>query len=68
MAELGLGLSWSLFGVTIKTPRDKEEIMICGCILPKDIEQEICWKLKAQQECLVLIFTGKSLRDGNILN
>ncbi|XP_023372253.1 ubiquilin-4 isoform X1 [Otolemur garnettii] len=54
--------------VTVKTPKDKEEIVICDRASVKEFKEEISRKFKAQQDQLVLIFAGKILKDGDTLN
>ncbi|XP_032753954.1 ubiquilin-4 isoform X3 [Rattus rattus] len=54
--------------VTVKTPKDKEEIVICDQASVKEFKEEISRRFKAQQDQLVLIFAGKILKDGDTLN
>uniref|UniRef100_A0A2K6CHQ6 Ubiquitin-like domain-containing protein n=1 Tax=Macaca nemestrina TaxID=9545 RepID=A0A2K6CHQ6_MACNE len=54
--------------VTIKTPKDKEEIVICDRASVKEFKEEISRRFKAQQDQLVLILAGKILKDGDTLN
>nr|XP_044994304.1 ubiquilin-4 isoform X2 [Jaculus jaculus] len=54
--------------VTVKTPKDKEEIVICERASVKEFKEEISRRFKAQQDQLVLIFAGKILKDGDALN
>uniref|UniRef100_A0A8C0JZQ1 Ubiquilin-4 n=1 Tax=Canis lupus dingo TaxID=286419 RepID=A0A8C0JZQ1_CANLU len=54
--------------VTVKTPKDKEEIVICDRASVKEFKEEISRRFKAQQDQLVLIFAGKILKDGDTLN
>nr|XP_045217427.1 ubiquilin-4-like isoform X2 [Macaca fascicularis] len=54
--------------VTVKTPKGKEEIVICDRASVKEFKEEISRRFKAQQNQLVLIFAGKILKDGDTLN
>eukprot|EP00071_Canis_lupus_P055246 XP_547541.3 ubiquilin-4 [Canis lupus familiaris] len=54
--------------VTVKTPKDKEEIVICDRASLSQFKEEISRRFKAQQDQLVLIFAGKILKDGDTLN
>ncbi|XP_022346465.1 ubiquilin-4 isoform X1 [Enhydra lutris kenyoni] len=54
--------------VTVKTPKDKEEIVICDRASVKEFKEEISRRFKAQQDQLVLIFAGKILKDGDTLS
>uniref|UniRef100_UPI003AAC1E51 ubiquilin-4 n=1 Tax=Centroberyx gerrardi TaxID=166262 RepID=UPI003AAC1E51 len=54
--------------VTVKTPKDKEEIAISEDSSVAQFKQEISKRFKAKQEQLVLIFAGKILKDGDTLN
>uniref|UniRef100_A0A2K5I7K3 Ubiquilin-4 n=1 Tax=Colobus angolensis palliatus TaxID=336983 RepID=A0A2K5I7K3_COLAP len=54
--------------VTVKTPKDEEEIVICDRASVKEFKEEISRRFKAQQDQLVLIFAGKILKDGDTLN
>ncbi|XP_029928754.1 ubiquilin-4 [Myripristis murdjan] len=54
--------------VTVKTPKDKEEIVISEDSSVAQFKQEISKRFKATQEQLVLIFAGKILKDGDTLN
>ncbi|KAL6032676.1 hypothetical protein STEG23_025040, partial [Scotinomys teguina] len=54
--------------VTVKTPKDKEEIVICDRASVKEFKEEISQRFKAQQDQLVLIFAGKILKDGDTLD
>ncbi|KAK7796288.1 hypothetical protein U0070_008287 [Myodes glareolus] len=54
--------------VTVKTPKDKEEIVICNRASVKEFKEEISRRVKVQQDQLVLIFAGKILKDGDTLN
>ncbi|XP_056141872.1 ubiquilin-4 isoform X2 [Lampris incognitus] len=54
--------------VTVKTPKDKEEIAISGDCSVVQFKQAISKRFKAKQEQLVLIFAGKILKDGDTLN
>ncbi|OCT69237.1 hypothetical protein XELAEV_18040548mg [Xenopus laevis] len=57
-----------LIRVTVKTPKDKEEIVIgeTACVL--EFKEEISRRFKAKRDQLVLIFAGKILKDGDTLN
>ncbi|KAM3873015.1 ubiquilin-4 [Diretmus argenteus] len=54
--------------ITVKTPKDKEEIAISQDASVAQFKQEISKRFKATQEQLVLIFAGKILKDGDTLN
>ncbi|KAK1329173.1 hypothetical protein QTO34_011353 [Cnephaeus nilssonii] len=54
--------------VTVKTPKDKEEIVISDRASVKEFKEEISRRFKAQQDQLVLIFAGKILKDGDTLS
>ncbi|KAF7658301.1 hypothetical protein LDENG_00014390 [Lucifuga dentata] len=54
--------------VTVKTPKEKEEIAISEESSVAEFKQEISKRFKAKQEQLVLIFAGKILKDGDTLN
>lgn len=54
--------------VTVKTPKDKEEITIGPTASVKEFKEEISKRFKANQDQLVLIFAGKILKDGDTLN
>ncbi|XP_028911882.1 ubiquilin-4 isoform X2 [Ornithorhynchus anatinus] len=53
--------------VTVKTPKDKEEIDIGEGASVREFKEEISRRFKAQQDQLVLIFAGKILKDGDTL-
>ncbi|OCT66532.1 ubiquilin 4 S homeolog isoform X1 [Xenopus laevis] len=57
-----------LIRVTVKTPKDKEEIVIgeTACVI--EFKEEISRRFKAKRDQLVLIFAGKILKDGDTLN
>ncbi|XP_068109628.1 ubiquilin-4 [Hyperolius riggenbachi] len=57
-----------LIRVTVKTPKDKEEIFIGETASVKEFKEEISRKFKAKKDQLVLIFAGKILKDGDTLN
>uniref|UniRef100_A0AAY4DU23 Ubiquilin-4 n=1 Tax=Denticeps clupeoides TaxID=299321 RepID=A0AAY4DU23_9TELE len=54
--------------VTVKTPKDKEEIAISEDSSVAQFKEEISKRFKAKQDQLVLIFAGKILKDGDTLN
>uniref|UniRef100_A0A8B9L180 Ubiquilin 4 n=1 Tax=Astyanax mexicanus TaxID=7994 RepID=A0A8B9L180_ASTMX len=53
--------------VTVKTPKDKEEIAISEDASVSQFKEEISKRFKAKQDQLVLIFAGKILKDGDTL-
>ncbi|XP_040188116.1 ubiquilin-4 [Rana temporaria] len=57
-----------LIRVTVKTPKDKEEIVIGDSASVKEFKEEISKRFKAKKDQLVLIFAGKILKDGDTLN
>lgn len=57
----------SMMVVTVKTPMGKEEITISEDSSVLQFRQEVSKKFNAQQDQLVLIFTGKILKDGDTL-
>ncbi|XP_053552710.1 ubiquilin-4, partial [Bombina bombina] len=57
-----------LIRVTVKTPKDKEEIMIGETASVREFKEEISRRFKAKRDQLVLIFAGKILKDGDTLN
>ncbi|XP_039608461.1 ubiquilin-4 isoform X1 [Polypterus senegalus] len=58
----------NIIKVTVKTPKDKEEIAIQEDASVTQFKEEISRRFKARQEQLVLIFAGKILKDGDTLN
>ncbi|XP_066501074.1 ubiquilin-4 [Hoplias malabaricus] len=54
--------------VTVKTPKDKEEIAISEDASVLQFKEEISKRFKAKQDQLVLIFAGKILKDGDTLS
>uniref|UniRef100_A0AAR2LI00 Ubiquilin-4 n=1 Tax=Pygocentrus nattereri TaxID=42514 RepID=A0AAR2LI00_PYGNA len=54
--------------VTVKTPKDKEEIAISEDASVSQFKEEISKRFKAKQDQLVLIFAGKILKDGDTLS
>ncbi|XP_053134446.1 ubiquilin-4 [Hemicordylus capensis] len=64
-AAAGSGL---LIRVTVKTPKDKEEILTGERASVREFKEEISRRFKAKQDQLVLIFAGKILKDGDTLN
>ncbi|KAJ8386516.1 hypothetical protein AAFF_G00169860 [Aldrovandia affinis] len=58
----------TIIKVTVKTPKDKEEIAISEDASVTQFKQEISRRFKAKQDQLVLIFAGKILKDGDTLN
>ncbi|XP_062821123.1 ubiquilin-4 [Anolis carolinensis] len=73
MAELGGGAAPPqdeqppLIRVTVKTPKDKEELLAPETLSVREFKEEISRRFKARQEQLVLIFAGKILKDGGSL-
>ncbi|KAM6967649.1 ubiquilin-4 [Aplochiton taeniatus] len=53
--------------VSVKTPKDKEEIAILEGSSVAQFKQEISRRFKATQDQLVLIFAGKILKNGDSL-
>lgn len=58
----------NIIRVTVKTPKDKEEIAIQEDASVTQFKEEISRRFKAKQDQLVLIFAGKILKDGDTLN
>ncbi|XP_048848410.1 ubiquilin-4 isoform X2 [Brienomyrus brachyistius] len=58
----------TIIRVTVKTPKDKEEIAISEDASVTQFKEEISRRFKAKQDQLVLIFAGKILKDGDTLN
>ncbi|KAI1901448.1 hypothetical protein AGOR_G00034540 [Albula goreensis] len=58
----------TIIKVTVKTPKDKEEIAISEDASVTQFKEEISRRFKAKQDQLVLIFAGKILKDGDTLN
>uniref|UniRef100_A0A8C5CEX2 Ubiquilin 4 n=1 Tax=Gadus morhua TaxID=8049 RepID=A0A8C5CEX2_GADMO len=58
----------TIIKVTVKTPKDKEEIAISEDASVTQFKEEISRRFKAKQDQLVLIFAGKILKDGDSLN
>ncbi|XP_028978635.1 ubiquilin-4 [Esox lucius] len=58
----------NIIKVTVKTPKDKEEIAISEDASVTQFKEEISRRFKAKQDQLVLIFAGKILKDGDSLN
>uniref|UniRef100_A0A8D0DVV3 Ubiquilin-4 n=1 Tax=Salvator merianae TaxID=96440 RepID=A0A8D0DVV3_SALMN len=56
-----------LIRVTVKTPKDKEEIVAAERASVREFKEEISRRFKAKQDQLVLIFAGKILKDGDTL-
>ncbi|XP_010904197.1 ubiquilin-4 isoform X2 [Esox lucius] len=54
--------------VTVKTPKDKEEIAILEDSSVAQFKEEISKRFNAKLDQLVLIFAGKILKDGDTLN
>ncbi|XP_063173303.1 ubiquilin-4 [Candoia aspera] len=63
----GEAAAGALIRVTVKTPKDKEEILTGERISVKEFKEEISRRFKAKQDQLVLIFAGKILKDGDTL-
>ncbi|XP_075463828.1 ubiquilin-4 [Ascaphus truei] len=57
-----------LIRVTVKTPKDKEEIVIGEAASVEEFKEEISRRFKAKRDQLVLIFAGKILKDGDTMN
>ncbi|KAG7216526.1 hypothetical protein INR49_002013 [Caranx melampygus] len=57
----------SLIVVTVKTPQGKQEITISEVSSVAKFRQEVSKRFEAKLEQLVLIFTGKILKDGDTL-
>ncbi|XP_075700024.1 ubiquilin-4 [Rhinoderma darwinii] len=64
----GQAPSKGLIRVTVKTPKDKEEIAIGETACVREFKEEISRRFKAKKDQLVLIFAGKILKDGDTLN
>ncbi|KAA0702690.1 Ubiquilin-1 Protein linking IAP with cytoskeleton 1 [Triplophysa tibetana] len=60
--------SATIIKVTVKTPKDKEEIAIAEDASVAQFKEEISKRFKAKQDQLVLIFAGKILKDGDTLS
>ncbi|XP_007547738.1 ubiquilin-4 isoform X1 [Poecilia latipinna] len=58
----------TIIKVTVKTPKDKEEIAIAEDASVTQFKEEISKRFKAKQDQLVLIFAGKILKDGDSLS
>nr|XP_046273800.1 ubiquilin-4 [Scatophagus argus] len=58
----------TIIKVTVKTPKDKEEIAIAEDASVTQFKEEISRRFKAKQDQLVLIFAGKILKDGDTLS
>uniref|UniRef100_A0A8C8FHD6 Ubiquilin-4 n=1 Tax=Oncorhynchus tshawytscha TaxID=74940 RepID=A0A8C8FHD6_ONCTS len=54
--------------VTVKTPKEKEEIAIPENSSIKQFKEQIAQRFQAQMEQLVLIFAGKILKDADLLS
>nr|XP_006641835.1 PREDICTED: ubiquilin-4 [Lepisosteus oculatus] len=63
-----IALEGNIIRVTVKTPKDKEEIAIVEDASVTQFKEEISRRFKAKQDQLVLIFAGKILKDGDTLN
>lgn len=57
-----------LIRVTVKTPKDREEILAAERASVRQFKEEISRRFKARQDQLVLIFAGKILKDGDTLS
>ncbi|KAF7692031.1 ubiquilin-4 [Silurus meridionalis] len=66
-AEENAATSGTVIMVTVKTPKDKEEIAISEDASVAQFKEEISKRFKAKQDQLVLIFAGKILKDGDTL-
>ncbi|XP_075872239.1 ubiquilin-4 isoform X1 [Nelusetta ayraudi] len=58
----------TIIKVTVKTPKDKEEIAIEEDASVAQFKDEISKRFKAKKEQLVLIFAGKILKDSDSLS
>ncbi|KAK1806157.1 hypothetical protein P4O66_000050 [Electrophorus voltai] len=67
-AEENAATSGTIIMVTVKTPKDKEEIAISEDASVSQFKEEISKRFKAKQDQLVLIFAGKILKDGDTLS
>nr|AAH55536.1 Ubin protein [Danio rerio] len=65
--EENAAASATIIKVTVKTPKDKEEIAIAEDASVAQFKEEISKRFKAKQDQLVLIFAGKILKDGDTL-
>ncbi|XP_026083445.1 ubiquilin-4-like [Carassius auratus] len=65
--EENAAASVTIIKVTVKTPKDKEEIAIAEDSSVAQFKEEISKRFKAKQDQLVLIFAGKILKDGDTL-
>uniref|UniRef100_A0A8C1A2Y0 Ubiquilin-4 n=1 Tax=Cyprinus carpio carpio TaxID=630221 RepID=A0A8C1A2Y0_CYPCA len=65
--EENAAASATIIKVTVKTPKDKEEIAIAEDSSVAQFKEEISKRFKAKQDQLVLIFAGKILKDGDTL-
>uniref|UniRef100_A0A8C1ZEP6 Ubiquilin-4 n=1 Tax=Cyprinus carpio TaxID=7962 RepID=A0A8C1ZEP6_CYPCA len=65
--EENAAASATIIKVTVKTPKDKEEIAIAEDSSVSQFKEEISKRFKAKQDQLVLIFAGKILKDGDTL-
>ncbi|XP_027013467.1 ubiquilin-4 [Tachysurus fulvidraco] len=66
-AEENAATGGTIIMVTVKTPKDKEEIAISEDASVSQFKEEISKRFKAKQDQLVLIFAGKILKDGDSL-
>ncbi|XP_051999960.1 ubiquilin-4-like [Xyrauchen texanus] len=66
-AEENAAASATIIQVTVKTPKDKEDIAIAEDSSVAQFKEEISKRFKAKQDQLVLIFAGKILKDGDTL-
>ncbi|TSK20118.1 Ubiquilin-4 [Bagarius yarrelli] len=66
-AEENAATGGTIIMVTVKTPKDKEEIAISEDASVSQFKEEISKRFKAKQDQLVLIFAGKILKDGDTL-
>ncbi|CAH2327051.1 ubiquilin-4 isoform X1 [Pelobates cultripes] len=67
-ANTGQALGKGMIRITVKTPKDKEEIEIGDTACVREFKEEISRRFKAKHDQLVLIFAGKILKDGDTLN
>ncbi|KAK6312779.1 hypothetical protein J4Q44_G00161260 [Coregonus suidteri] len=58
----------NIIRVTVKTPKEKEEIAIPENSSIKQFKEQIAERFQAQTEQLVLIFAGKILKDADLLS
>ncbi|KAL3865889.1 hypothetical protein ACJMK2_043237 [Sinanodonta woodiana] len=57
----------SLVKITVKTPKEKQEVEIDPDATIKELKEQVAKKFSASQEQLCLIFAGKILKDADTL-